>query len=279
MFTTIAYVKLLRLMRRGIFFLLIFLASGGMFWFGWRWYLSQKKPLPGALQVTSTPQVDVFLDEKLLGKTPFYDEQIAPGEYNLRLAVEDESTSSSWQAKIKIAPRVLTAVDRNLDSNDSKSFGAVLTMEQLNNKKSTEISLFSNPDGAVVKLDSLDKGSTPLIIRGVSAGDHQLLFLYPGFQDLPLRITVNPGYNLLARVKLATLESPPATTSGAKVKIGETPTGWLRVRVEPSLTSSETARVSPGETYPLLEEQEGWLKIQYEDGKEGWVSSQYAQKE
>lgn len=267
-------------MKKNVAFLLVLLVLAGIFWFGWKWYLSQKKLPPGALQVTSAPQASVFLDEKPLGETPFYDEQIAPGDYNLRLTTtEDESTPSSWQAKIKIAPRVLTAVDRNLDSNDSKSFGAVLTMEQLNNKKLTEISLVSNPDGVVVKLDNTDKGSTPLIIRGVSAGDHQLLFSYPGFQDLPLRITVNAGYNLLARVKLATSEPPPATASGAKVKINETPTGWLRVRFEPSLISSEVAKVNPGETHLLLEEQEGWFKIQYEDGKEGWISSRYAQKE
>lgn len=276
----VVYVKLLRLMKKNIALLLILLVLAGIFWFGWKWYLSQKKMPPGALQVTSTPQTSISLDEKLLGKTPFYDEQLKPGEYNLKLTTEGESTPSSWQAKIKITSRVLTAVDRKLDPNDSKSFGAVLTMEQLNNKKSTEISLFSNPDGAVVNLDNTDKGSTPLIIRETSVGDHQLLFSYPSFQDYSLRITANDGYNLIARVQLATSDQPPATTSSQpKVKIGETPTGWLRVRFEPSLTSSEAARVNPGETYPILEEQEGWFKIQYEDGKEGWVSSQYAQKE
>ena len=62
------------------------------------------------------------------------------------------------------------------------------------------------------------------------------------------------------------------------VEILDTPVGFLRVRKEPSTSSDELARVNPGEFYSLLDEESGWYKIEYEDAKEGWVSSQYAEK-
>jgi len=37
------------------------------------------------------------------------------------------------------------------------------------------------------------------------------------------------------------------------------------------------AKVNPGETYPYSnEEKNGWYKIEYETGKEGWISKVYA---
>lgn len=89
----------------------------------------------------------------------------------------------------------------------------------------------------------------------------------------------------MINVKLAgTVQEVPKIASESavlKVKILKTPTGWLRVRTEPSVAASEAAKIKPNEEYPLLEEQEDWFKIQYnEDGeeKEGWISSQYGQK-
>ena len=64
------------------------------------------------------------------------------------------------------------------------------------------------------------------------------------------------------------------------VVILETPTGYLRVRKEPSTLAEEVGRVKPGEEYELLDEDEktGWYKIQLDEGDEGWISNQYASK-
>ena len=68
------------------------------------------------------------------------------------------------------------------------------------------------------------------------------------------------------------------TATGQTVLIKETPTGWLRVRGEPSTVGAEVGRVNPGEKYTLLEEKDGWFQIEYEEGKNGWISGQYAEK-
>jgi len=62
------------------------------------------------------------------------------------------------------------------------------------------------------------------------------------------------------------------------ITIQDTPTGFLRVREEPSIEASEEAQVKPGDTFGLLDEKDGWYKINYEGKKEGWVYGQYAKK-
>lgn len=57
------------------------------------------------------------------------------------------------------------------------------------------------------------------------------------------------------------------------VTIGQTPTGWLRVRNTPS--GSEVAKVNPGEKYNVLDKKGKWMLIEYEENKTGWISSQY----
>lgn len=275
-------------MKKGLFFLFLGMSflGGALFWWG-RQATLKKETSVAALQVSATPAATVFLNEQNLGKTPFYSEKLKPGEYTLKLVAEEGTKAATWQGKVKLTGRVLTAVNQRLVSDDLFSSGEVLTLESLKNKEGTEIAVFSNPDGALVQLNDEEKGVTPLIIKNVPASDHRLLVSYPGYQDESLRLKTNKGYRLLANVKLSFLpkdkREETATTSaqipGPKVKILTTPTGWLRVRTEPSLSASEAAKVKPGESYFLLEEKPGWLKIQYEEKKEGWVSSQYAEKE
>ena len=44
------------------------------------------------------------------------------------------------------------------------------------------------------------------------------------------------------------------------------------------MTASEAAKVNPGDTFELLDEEAGWYKINYEENKEGWISSNYVEK-
>jgi len=62
------------------------------------------------------------------------------------------------------------------------------------------------------------------------------------------------------------------------VVIGETPTGWLRVREGPAIDYPEIAKVYSGESFPLLEEIENWYKIELEGRINGWISAKYANK-
>lgn len=61
------------------------------------------------------------------------------------------------------------------------------------------------------------------------------------------------------------------------VLVGDTPTGFLRVRQSPS--GVEIGQVHPGDKLIYLDESSSWYQVQLEDGTTGWVSSRYATKE
>ena len=95
--------------------------------------------------------------------------------------------------------------------------------------------------------------------------------------------TLEPGLSPTPTKKATVTPTPkPKTTPVAgqvTVVVKGTPAGWLRVREEASSSSKELARVDEGDEFTLLEEKNGWYKIAYEQGKEGWISGQYAEKQ
>ncbi|MBI2641451.1 SH3 domain-containing protein, partial [Candidatus Roizmanbacteria bacterium] len=155
--------------------------------------------------------------------------------------------------------------------------------------------------GAIVYLDNDEKGVAPVLLEDVVKGDHELSVFMPGFFRRTQKINIDPGYQVNAIFKLAidqssslsektqkktttTITPGKEATSSAKtgkttILIKDTPTGFLRVREEPSIETTEEAQVKPGDEFDLLDEETGWYKIEYEKGKQGWVYSQYAEKQ
>lgn len=241
----------------------------------------------GGLKVSSNPKSSIFLNDKLLGKTP-YDDKYPAGEYILKLIPEDSSTTAaSWQKKINISPSLLTYVNRELGASELSSAGDILFLEKIPDKEA-QVAIFSTPDAATVVLDGQEKGVSPLVLRDVVAGEHDVAVSSPGFSSRTVRIQAVTGYKLTVEYQLAILAENNATSSATTkdsttpgkpyVVIKDTPTGFLRVRSGPATTATETAQIKPGDKYSLLGEESGWYKISFDDGKDGWISSRYADK-
>ncbi|KKR34158.1 MAG: Amylopullulanase, GH57 family [Candidatus Gottesmanbacteria bacterium GW2011_GWA2_41_12] len=272
--------------KRLILLILVILGVGGLL--SYKFYFSKQKGGLAGLKIVSTPTASIFLGEKNLGRTP-YEDKISSGEYILKLIPEGSSTqAASWQGKVTLFPSVLTFIDRELGTSDLTSAGEILTLEKISDKDA-QVAVISTPDGALVTLDGQEKGTAPLILRGLTIGDHDLTLSSPGFITRTIKVRTTAGYKLNANFQLALsgepTPTPTASSSGGLSKSGkpfvtikDTPTGWLRVREEASLTSSEAAKVKPGEEYTLLDTNDGWYKIQYSEGKEGWISNKYADK-
>lgn len=260
------------------------------------------KSSPSALQISTTPVANVFIEGKTSGKTPYQNSQMKAGEYTIKLIPEDTNTPLSfWEGKVKLNPGVLTLVNYEFGTTENTSSGEILTLEKGKDKKKAGLTVISDPDGVMVSVDGETKGFTPITLEDISIGDHQILLSKAGFKERLIKAKTVMGFKLVANVKLSQEESLAATPepstsvtptsfvsptpsktsgvpAGSQVKIKETPTGWLRVRAEASTASEEIARVNPGEQYPLLDEKNGWYQIEYETGKKGWISAQYADK-
>lgn len=261
--------------------------------------LSQRDSGKGALQVTSVPQSNVYLNNAYIGQTPLCKcdgKNLLPtGDYTIRLVPVDAHFSSTpFEQKITITKSVLTVVDRTF-GDGATSQGSIITLlpQENGNTKSATLSITSFPTGVHASLDGNSIGDVPLTTTNVIESDHDLLLTKPGYSDKTIRIHTVNGYVLSivaflgidpnaltasasAAVQVATSSAVPTL---AKVTILTTPTGFLRVRKDPSLGGAEIAQVKPGEIYDLVTQQDGWTEIKLTDGTEGWVSSTYVQKQ
>src|SRR3989338_11611043 len=287
-------------MKGKLILLTLLLLGFGIFVFV-KFYILDKQNVFGRVKVISSPVASVFMDNLAVGKTPF-EQKYKVGEFMLKLIPEGTATeTATWQGKIKIYKNALTYVNRELGSSDVTSAGEIFTSTKMEkapkNGDLGEIYVETEPQGAIIYLDNDEKGVAPLILSEVGKGDHELSIFMPRFIRRTQKVNVDPGYKVSAMFKLSIDQSAGSTvaagnkqaenkeatesakTTKSTILIKDTPTGFLRVREEPSITASEEAQVKPGDTFDLLEESIGWYKIEYEKGKQGWVYSQYAEKQ
>src|SRR5665811_447011 len=250
----------------------------------------------GALQVTSIPKSKIYLNGKLLGETPFckceQGNMLEIGEYTIKLVPLDNKLNP-FENKITISPSVLTVVDRTFGEG-GLSQGSIIDLTTISDKKEAQILIVSFPDKANIYLDNNLSGTSPLLLKNITESDHEIKLSKEGYKDKAVRIRAIKGYKLESIVFLsinqdlfsasesALPELSPAPsvspTSQSQITILSTPTGFLRVREDATISSLQIGTVAPGEKYELISEQEGWFEIKFEDGKTGWISSQYAKK-
>jgi hypothetical protein len=261
------------------------------------------KPTAGLKVETDIPSL-VFVNSVQLGETPF-DRMLPPGDVTLRLVPQATSSAvTPYQTRIRLTDKVYTVIRRNFGPSDSASSGEIISLIPQSAQTASLSIVTSDPDSASVLIDNEPQGFTPLTIDSVTAADHQIEINAPGYETTYLNAKAVNGYKLTITAKLAVRNqatpvvpqallttTPPATpsatikptpaASGKQVKILDTPTGFLRVRATPSTGAKEVGRLTPGETYPLLNMRSGWFEIQGEftATNSGWISDQYAQKQ
>lgn len=265
-----------------------------------------------ALSVSATPKATLFLDGDHLGQTPYYNEKLKPGEYVLKIVPEASGGQALtvWEGRVSLSPGILTVVKRELGLTPELSSGEILSFEPLADKNAVSMAVVTTPDGAVVNLDGEPKGFAPLSIDNLSEGEHILVVSSPGYQEKNIKAKTVKGHKLIASVQLARepvaagsdkTETDEATESAKAspkpkaspkadsgdqeparpyVQINSPEIGWVRVREKPTTAEdNELTKVDHGEKFPLLDTTEsGWYKIEYQTGKQGWISGKYAEK-
>ena len=267
---------------------------------------------PGALQITTSPRATVFVDGNQVGVSPFFNDNIQSGEHTIKIVPESTVDGlSDWETKVDLLPGILTVINRDFGSTEALSSGEILSLEKTGRKDMSSIAVVSIPDQAVVKLEGEPKGFAPLTIDDLDPGDYQIVISASGYEERTISANTIGGYKLIINVQLAQqIEGIEEATDSAEVdeeeetaveededaeptaiptpkakvtppatpyvEIKDTPTGFLRVREDSSTDSEELIKVDPGDFFPYIEEENGWYKIEYEDGEEGWISGVYA---
>lgn len=240
----------------------------------------------GALQVTSVPSGQVFLNDELVGETPLslteLPELLDVGDYKIKIVPADKDLRV-YEETITIYKNALTVVDRTFEEALQSSSGSVITLTDIDDNQKSEIMIISFPKDATVILDNNDEGKTPLLIEDVTISDHEIKIIKDGYTEKVVKVKTIPGKRLEVQVNLGIrtdlTEQNEATTSAVlkkQVEILDTPTGFLRVRESASLGSNQIETVSPGERFDYVSETEAWYQILLPDEITGWISSEYA---
>lgn len=269
--------------------LIIPLLIAGLLYYGYQLIYNAEKEA-SAIQVTSTPVAQVYVDNKPLGKTPLYNDKLTPGDHTVKLIPEGDNLLT-YEEKVNLKGGVLTVIDRIFRATEAESENSTISLEALPQKKGVQVAVVTSPDGVEVKLNNQIQGVTPLSLTSLLISDHQITLSKPGYTEKIIRIRPADGYKLIVNAKLGVSTLPDATPSAAinptpavasqsaTIRILQTPTGFLRVRAEPNTSAVEIGKVNPNETYPMVAEQDEWYEIKLQDGKQGWITKQYAKKD
>ena len=274
-------------------------------------YLQRRDPAAGLKVETNVPAI-VFVDKNQVGRTPL-DKIFTQGEVTVKLIPDSTSSAlASFQTKVQLTNKTYTLIHRDFAATESDSAGDIISVHTSEDKKTSLTVLSTYPDRASVTVDGQPQGNTPLVLPQIAAGDHTIVVTSPGFKPRTVVAKAIEGFRLQVSVKLAsdtastptptatssasisgtpaptTKTTPSPTTQNAQptppqkpyVKIGSTPTGFLRVRSRPSSAGSELGQVTPGEMFPLLDSESGWylITVDLDATSSGWISSQYATK-
>lgn len=265
-------------------FLLVLLGIGlivGLVFF----LLGYFRPKGAGLLIESNPLAAVYINGEQVGRTPL-EVTREPGEVTVKLVPEGNGTPlAPFETRVTLVAGIKTILKRELAESEEASAGETISFEKVGGKEAS-IAIVSIPDAAQIAINGVVRAFAPYKTSSLVAGEHQIVVSAPGYKERSFSIRTLPGYKLTAVVKLASTgekvkeEKPPQEEVQTLVEILPTPTGFLRVRDKAGTGGAEVAQVKPGERFLFLDEDTslGWYKIEYEKGKEGWVSSQYAKK-
>lgn len=256
---------------------------------------------PAGLEIATTPTATVFINGENKGETPFSDKNIKPGTYSLKLVPTSGTNLPTFETKIDLVSKASTIISRTFTESELDSSGYTLQLQEEASGE-TFLSVISDPDNVSINIDDKPNGFTPLSKIPTTPGAHSLVIDSPGYIEQTLSVNAVKGYNLIVNFKLAgqtiTLNPPVTSTPSASltpqasgspspviisndplkpyVLVGETGTGWLRIRKDSSGTSEELGKADTGEKLKYLGESTdlGWHKIEFE-GSIGWVSGKY----
>ncbi len=201
--------------------------------------------------------VEVLWLEKISSKNSEISLVTNPDGASVTLDNEAKGISPVTLADISPGDHTLTVTSPGFD------------VRTINIKTTAGFRLLSFIKMALVRSDTVVEDDEPEATDSSDLIDEATVSAFP-----KTTVQTTPKSTVTPKPTKTTLEKPYIT-------ISDTPTGFLRVRDEATTGSAEVGRVEPGDSFALLDTETdakntAWYKIEYEDEKMGWVSSQYA---
>lgn len=146
----------------------------------------------GNITITSNPvQADIYINGTLMGKTPNTIENLQAGKYNLVLKKQGYKEA---QKSITIETR--KTISQNID------------LEKIEQKPLTgSLEIKSEPDGAKVVINGVEKGNTPLKLDDMETGTYRITLKKEGYKDKQTETSVKFSKTTTENFTLEKVES------------------------------------------------------------------------
>jgi hypothetical protein len=240
--------------------------------------------------VSGSDQAKVFVDGKEVGTTPYSGNDLSAGAVTLKLVPQDQE-KQPYETKVTLEGGVVTVVSWTFGKTADESGGEIMELAKVPNKKRTELSVQTNPNNLIIKVDGQSKGFSPLILTDLSEGQHSVTFSAPGYLERTINPKLMNGYRLKVTAKLPqdmttaddTTETPvedqPATdsaepsddanTANASPKPSASPKASPKASPAASPKPSASPKATPSTTIKppyveILDTGTGWLRVRAE---------------
>lgn len=239
------------------------------------------RPKAAGLYIDSRPASEVYINNQKVGQTPYRTKRLKAGEISLRLIPQSlDYDFGYYDTKIYLLENTESVVKLDFGKNGKKSSLELITFEKTDGM--SKMKIVTLPQAAKITIDGKGDYISPQIIEDTLPGEHKIEIMLERYESKELILKTYNNFRLIFYTELSEISATPTPIKLSEeniwVEILPTPLGFLRVRNEASTSSSESAKVNPGEKYKYIEkdETENWFLIEFEEGKNGWITSQYA---
>ncbi len=180
---------------------------------------------------------NVFVNDEMLGTTPFESEDIKAGEN--RISLRNDVTS--YDVSIDFLPNAEVAMNRDLGISEVFSSGQNFWLEKADSD--VVLSAISEPSGANVFVDNTEVGVTPYSTANIGEGEYDLRVEKAGYETQTARIKIQNDLKLNVVIKLFPVPVP------ATINILEGSADLYDVYSNDALVTSDSANWSKAVVY------------------------------
>jgi hypothetical protein len=187
-----------------ITYALILIGLGAVVYFGFGFFKNVAS-LRGASQLSADVYYDsaqVYLNDKLLDKTPQDIDNVKPGENTVVI----KGDNVEYEVTLNFMANSQVVINRDLGVSQAFSAGQNFWLEKSDG--GVVLNIISDPVGANVFIDGSRVGQTPYSSSDISQGDYDLRIEYPGYESQTARIEINPGFKLNVSASLFPVPVP-----------------------------------------------------------------------
>ncbi len=247
-----------------------------------------KQGKTGITVISQPTGATITLDGEDLGKTPFSTNKPTAGDYTITVALKGYESQTirvkvidgyNLNISVKLFPIPIPVTARKFE-NSQNLWDLTINNEVIagapDRAKAVNYWLDTRPNqGLEVKHFDyfLDYRGTIYDAQGNSVTDEDTIMELAKNAKAGAYLGYGQPGNGLSQEARKTYEKYFGNIKQAKIL--PTGLGWLRVREEPSRAGKELGKATVGKQYAVIEEKNGWVKIQLNSETQGWVAGQY----